>query len=104
MADDISGAILKITLTGTIDQMEKRMLSSLNCSSSAGEDNQGPSKIGTEPFFFLFLVSGSLLVVAFVNAVARLLERHCSIFDCIQASLINRKALHKIWNKKFKGS
>ncbi|XP_071922824.1 glutamate receptor 2.7-like [Coffea arabica] len=93
LADDLSGAILNITLTGTTDQMEKRMLSSLNCSSSAEEDNQGPSKIGTEPFFFLFLVSGSLLVVAFVNAVARLLERHCSIFDSIQASLINRRAV-----------
>lgn len=92
LANEFSQAILELTSSGMVDRLEKRMLSSLNCSSPTGGDDQGPGGIGIEPFFLLFLVSGSLLLVAFVNAIARLLERHCSIYDSIQASLIHRRA------------
>ncbi|KAL3514526.1 hypothetical protein ACH5RR_027243 [Cinchona calisaya] len=96
-ATDISRALLKVTEEGTINQLEKHMLSSLRCS-GGGEDyrnQEGPAGdgVGTEPFFVLFLVSGGLLALATVNAIFRLLRKRFVNCNFMQESLINIRIL-----------
>ncbi|XP_027090927.1 glutamate receptor 2.7-like [Coffea arabica] len=97
LAADISEAILKVTQTGTIDELEKHMFSFSTCSSSStGGDHdqgQGPDGVGIEPFFVLFLVSGGLLALASLNAILRLLKKHLANHGFINGRVLRWASL-----------
>ncbi|KAL5558844.1 hypothetical protein UlMin_035055 [Ulmus minor] len=71
---DISKAIVEITESGEVEQMEKAMLSSFNCSSrlNLGNDNS----IGPEPFYGLFRISGGISALAFLVLIVRQACKH----------------------------
>ncbi|KAK3029450.1 hypothetical protein RJ639_037735, partial [Escallonia herrerae] len=87
LAEDISEAILKVTEKGTINQLERHMLSFSNCSSSTGVTD-GPS-LGLAPFSGLFLILGRISALVFLITIARILERQPGILSFVQGTLIN---------------
>ncbi|KAK3028291.1 LOW QUALITY PROTEIN: hypothetical protein RJ639_037468 [Escallonia herrerae] len=89
LAEDISEAILKVTEKGTINQLERHMLSFSNCSSSTGVTG-GPS-LGLAPFSGLFLILGGISALVFLITIARILERHPGILCFVQGTLINSR-------------
>ncbi|CAL8996363.1 unnamed protein product [Prunus brigantina] len=90
LAFDISEAILETNERGQVEQLEKQMLSSYNCSSSIKLENE--DSIGPGPFSGLFLISGFICASAFfVTAVRIAGSRHMQNLSCIRAMLINTR-------------
>ena len=69
--------------SGEILQMEKRMLSFSNCSSTTGGANDSPS---LDPWAFagLFIISGGISFSALLITLAHFLRRNSLILSCIQ--------------------
>ncbi|OMO74759.1 Ionotropic glutamate receptor [Corchorus olitorius] len=76
LALDFSEAILKVTESGEMPQLEEHLntLYKNNCSSSTGISNG--SSLGPRPFTGLFLISGGISAFAFLVAAVRLGKRH----------------------------
>lgn len=72
LAIDISKAILEVTQSGELQQLENNLLSSDNCSSLIDLNNN--PELGPEPFYGLFFVSGSISVFAFLIITVRLVR------------------------------
>lgn len=89
LAFDISEAILETNERGQVEQLEKQMLSSYNCSSSTKLENE--DSIGPGPFSGLFLISGFVCASAFFVTVVRIAGRHVQNLSCIRAMLINTR-------------
>ncbi|KAH0988489.1 hypothetical protein GBA52_015666 [Prunus armeniaca] len=89
LAFDISEAILETNERGQVEQLEKQMLSSYNCSSSIKLENE--DSIGPGPFSGLFLISGFICASAFFVTVVRIAGRHMQNLSCIRAMLINTR-------------
>jgi len=73
-ATDISKAILEVTQSGKMTQLENDMLSSNNCSGSADHQNDIP-ELGPEPFYNLFCISGGISTVALLITIVRLMRK-----------------------------
>lgn len=71
MVTDISEAILKVTQSGEIQEMEKQMLFSSNCSSTTDPTDNPP--LGPWPFSGLFIISGGISMIAFLIKIVDLL-------------------------------
>ncbi|XP_057470075.1 glutamate receptor 2.7-like [Actinidia eriantha] len=80
---DISTAILKVAESGDILDMEKRMLSFSNCSSTTGGANDSPS-LGPWTFAGLFIISGGISFLALLITLAHFLRRNSLILGCKQ--------------------
>ncbi|PQQ15592.1 glutamate receptor 2.9-like [Prunus yedoensis var. nudiflora] len=89
LAFDISEAIVETNERGQVEQLEKEMLSSYNCSSSIKLENE--NSIGPGPFSGLFLISGFVCASAFFVTVVRIAGRHVQNLSCIRAMLINTR-------------
>ncbi|KAM3342051.1 glutamate receptor 2.7-like [Capsicum galapagoense] len=74
LAIDISEAVLKVSQSGEINQLEEQMLISSNCSSPSAEV-QGPG-LGPELFSGPLLISGVICGTVFLISVARLVRKH----------------------------
>ncbi|GFS33236.1 glutamate receptor 2.6 [Actinidia rufa] len=83
LAIDISAAILKVAENGDILQMEKRMLSFSNCSSTTGGANNSPS-LGPWTFAGLFIIAGGISFSALLITLAHFLRWNLLILGCIQ--------------------
>ncbi|KAI9200387.1 hypothetical protein LWI28_006961 [Acer negundo] len=86
---DISEAILKVTESGEINQLEEDMLSSFKCTSSLTGIIDSPS-LGPRPFSGMLFVSGGISGFAFFVAIVRLAERELQIVNWLLNILINR--------------
>lgn len=73
---DISKAILEVIQSGELQQLENNLLSSNNCSTLIDLNNN--PKLGPEPFYGLFWVSGSISAFAFLIITVRLV-RNCQL-------------------------
>lgn len=71
---DISKAILEVIQSGEMQQLEKNLLSSNNCSSSSNL-NDDP-ELGPEPFYGLFGISGFISALAFLITLVRLKRKY----------------------------
>ncbi|KAH7567428.1 hypothetical protein JRO89_XS07G0071800 [Xanthoceras sorbifolium] len=85
---DISEAILRVTESGQIKQLEEDMLSSFKCASSSSTDMIDNQSIGPQPFFGLLFISGGVSGFAFFVAILRLVENKLQILNLLRATLI----------------
>ncbi|KAD4385228.1 hypothetical protein E3N88_25396 [Mikania micrantha] len=77
LVDDISRAILKVTQSGYVKTLEKRMLDSLsNCSRLPEDQSRDSVGLGPGPFAGLFMISGSISAFVFFTALARVVINH----------------------------
>ncbi|OIT04170.1 glutamate receptor 3.1 [Nicotiana attenuata] len=74
LAVDISEAVLKVSQSGEINQLEEQMLISSNCSSSSTKE-QDPG-LGPELFSGPLLISGVICGIVLLISIARLVKRH----------------------------
>ncbi|XP_070056303.1 glutamate receptor 2.9-like [Nicotiana tomentosiformis] len=74
LAVDISEAVLKVSQSGEINQLEEQMLISSNCSSSSAKE-QDPG-LGPELFSGPLLISGVICGIVLLISIARLVRRH----------------------------
>lgn len=58
MAVDMSEAVLESIESGEVQDLKKKMLSTTNCRSS--DDAEQDEKLGPQPFFGLFYISGTI--------------------------------------------
>nr|XP_009796675.1 PREDICTED: glutamate receptor 2.9-like isoform X2 [Nicotiana sylvestris] len=84
LAVDISEAVLKVSQSGEINQLEEQMLISSNCSSSSAKE-QDPG-LGPELFSGPLLISGVICGIVLLISIARLVKRHWLILSSIIAS------------------
>ncbi|KAK4846630.1 hypothetical protein QYF36_020078 [Acer negundo] len=89
---DIAEAILKVTETGEINQLEEDMLSSFKCTSSLTDIIDSPS-LGPRPFSGLLFVSGGVSGFAFLVAIVRLAERELQIVNCLKKTTLLKSSL-----------
>ncbi|KAG7941464.1 hypothetical protein I3843_16G044700 [Carya illinoinensis] len=73
LVTDISKGILEVKQSGEMKRLEKLLLSSNNCSSSANLNDD--LELGPEPFYNLFLISGGISAFAFVLTIVRLAQK-----------------------------
>ncbi|CAN4092701.1 unnamed protein product [Withania somnifera] len=86
LAVDISEAVLKVSQSGEINQLEEQMLISSNCSSSSAEEqNHG---LGPELFSGPLLISGVICGVVLLISITRLIRKHWLILILRWASLV----------------
>ncbi|KAJ4841542.1 hypothetical protein Tsubulata_001750, partial [Turnera subulata] len=85
---DISEAILQLVETGEIRDLEAKLHSSSNCSSSS--DTSDTSSLGIEPFAGLFLLSGSIAAFGFLVVIVNTWS-DLHMLNYIQASLTRRR-------------
>ncbi|OMO74758.1 Ionotropic glutamate receptor [Corchorus olitorius] len=71
---DISEAILKVTESGEIRELEEQLLSSSKCSSSSSITDDG-SSLGPQPFAAVFFICGGVSAFAFLVTAVRLARR-----------------------------
>ena len=88
LAIDISEAVLKVTGSGQVEQLEKAMLSSLHCSSSPDVEGDGDS-IGPEPFSALFEICGGIAVFALIFLVFHVAVKKLRKLSSTQAIFVN---------------
>ncbi|KAF8410065.1 hypothetical protein HHK36_002587 [Tetracentron sinense] len=89
LAMDISEAILRVTESGEIEQLENNMLSSSNCSTSQTGIRKNQS-LDLRLFSGLFALSGSVSAFALLITVAQQLKEHWQFTNYIQATLIDK--------------
>ncbi|XP_055836107.1 glutamate receptor 2.9-like isoform X1 [Solanum dulcamara] len=87
LAVDISEAVLKVSQSGEINQLEEQMLSSTNCSSSSAEE-QVPG-LGPELFSGPLLISGVICGIVLLISIARLVRKHWLYLSSIIAKYAN---------------
>lgn len=87
LAVDISEAVLKVSQSGEINQLEQQMLISLNCSSSSAEE-QNPG-LGPELFSGPLLISGVICGIVLLISIARLVRKHWLYLSSIIANSAN---------------
>ena len=88
LAIDISEAVLKVTGSGQVEQLEKAMLSSVRCSSSPDLEGDADS-IGPEPFSALFEICGGIAVFALIFLVFHVAVKKLSNLSSTQAIFVN---------------
>lgn len=91
LVNDISEAILKVSESGKIVELEKHMLSFSSCNSSSIGISSGDASLGPEPFSGLFIISGCISAVAFLISIARLLTMRPLILSFTQTTLLSRR-------------
>lgn len=91
LVNDISEAILKVTESGKILELEKHMLSASNCNSSSIDISSGDTSLGPEAFSGLLIISGCISAVALLISVARLLTTSPLILSFTQGILLRRR-------------
>ncbi|KAK4352093.1 hypothetical protein RND71_027611 [Anisodus tanguticus] len=84
---DISEAVLKVSQSGEINQLEEQMLISSNCSSSSAEE-QGPG-LGPELFSGPLLISGVMCRIVLLISIARLVRKNWLNLSSIIANNAN---------------
>ncbi|WOH05988.1 hypothetical protein DCAR_0625411 [Daucus carota subsp. sativus] len=84
-------AILKVTESGKILELEKHMLSASNCNSSSIDISSGDTSLGPEAFSGLLIISGCISAVALLISVARLLTTSPLILSFTQGILLRRR-------------
>ncbi|XP_034677472.1 glutamate receptor 2.8-like [Vitis riparia] len=90
---DISEAILRVRESGEVERLETELLSSSNCSSPINLVDD--PRLGPEPFWSLFLISGGISVVALFITVARLLGKHCQASSSLTITLIKIRTFRR---------
>ncbi|KAG8377605.1 hypothetical protein BUALT_Bualt08G0050400 [Buddleja alternifolia] len=84
---DISEAILKLTQSGRLNELENNILSFSNCPSSTTKADD--MKLGDEPFSGLFQVLGGIIGVTTFIAIFRLVKMHwTSICNFLRKALL----------------
>ncbi|KAM3342061.1 glutamate receptor 2.9 isoform X1 [Capsicum galapagoense] len=81
---DISEAVLKVTQSGEINQLEEQMLISSNCSSPSAEE-QGPG-LGPELFSGPLLISGVICGIVLLISIARFVRKYWLYISSIIAN------------------
>ncbi|MCD7461541.1 hypothetical protein HAX54_046397 [Datura stramonium] len=84
LAVDISEAVLKVSQSGEINQLEEQMLISSNCSSSSAKE-QDP-RLGPELFSGPLLISGVICGIVLLISIARLVRKHWLYLSSIVAN------------------
>ncbi|KAG5613088.1 hypothetical protein H5410_024369 [Solanum commersonii] len=74
LAVDISEAVLKVSQSGEIRQLEEQMLISSNCSSSSAVEHD--PGLGPELFSGPLLISGVICGIVFLISIAHLVRKH----------------------------
>ncbi|XP_049390255.1 glutamate receptor 2.9-like [Solanum stenotomum] len=87
LAVDISEAVLKLSQSGVINQLEEQMLISTNCSSPSAEEQV--SGLGQELFSGPLLISGVICGIVFFISIARLFRKHWLYLSSIIANSAN---------------
>ena len=87
---DISEAIVRVTESGEINQLEEGMLSSFKCTFSLTGIIDSPS-LGPRPFSGMLFVSGGVSGLAFFVAIMRLAERELQIVNWLLNILVSRR-------------
>ncbi|XP_060199436.1 glutamate receptor 2.9-like [Lycium barbarum] len=87
LAVDISEAILKVSQSGEINQLEEQMLISSNCSSSSARE-QDPG-LGPELFSGPLLISGVICGIVLLISIARLVRKHWLYLSSVIANNAN---------------
>ncbi|GAB2293769.1 hypothetical protein Dimus_027982 [Dionaea muscipula] len=72
----MSVAILEAIESGEVEELEREMLSSFNCSASAAV-NSDTQSLGPRPFSGLFYISGAIALMALMVTAFPLVENHC---------------------------
>ncbi|CAN4122675.1 unnamed protein product [Withania somnifera] len=75
LAVDISEAVLRVSQSGEINQLEEQMLISSNCSSSSSAEEQDPG-LGPELFSGPLLISGVICGIVLLISITRLVRKH----------------------------
>ncbi|XP_074354304.1 glutamate receptor 2.7-like [Apium graveolens] len=91
LVNDISEAILKVSESGKILELEKHMLSFSNCNSSSIGISSGDTSLGPEPFSGLLIISGCISAAAFLISIARLLTMRPLILRFALGTLLRRR-------------
>lgn len=89
LVNDISEAILKVSESGKIVELEKHMLSFSSCNSSS--IGISDTSLGPEPFSGLLIISGCISAVAFLISIARLLTMRPLILRFTHGTLLRRR-------------
>ncbi|XP_055835599.1 glutamate receptor 2.9-like [Solanum dulcamara] len=87
LAVDISEAVLKVSQSGEINQLEEKMLISSNCSSSSAEEKD--PGLGPELFSGPLLISGVICGIVLLISIARLVRKHWLYLSSIIANNAN---------------
>ncbi|KAK6792761.1 hypothetical protein RDI58_011842 [Solanum bulbocastanum] len=87
LAVDISEAVLKVSQSGEINQLEEQMLISSNCSSSSAVEND--PGLGPELFSGPLLISGVICGIVFLISITRLVRKHWLYLSSIIANSAN---------------
>lgn len=91
LVGDISEAILKVSESGMILELEKHMLSFSNCNSSSVGISSGDTSLGPQPFSGLLIISGCISAVAFLISISRLLTMRPLILSFALGTLVRRR-------------
>ncbi|PHU20802.1 hypothetical protein BC332_11953 [Capsicum chinense] len=84
LAVDISKAVLKVSQSGEVNQLEEQMLISSNCSSSSVEE-QDPG-LGPELFSGPLVISGVICGLVLLISITRLVRKHWLYLSSIIAN------------------
>uniref|UniRef100_M1ADQ9 Glutamate-gated kainate-type ion channel receptor subunit GluR5 n=2 Tax=Solanum tuberosum TaxID=4113 RepID=M1ADQ9_SOLTU len=87
LAVDISEAVLKVSQSGEIRQLEEQMLISSNCSSSSAVEHD--PGLGPELFSGPLLISAVICGIVFLISIARLVRKHWLYLSSIIANSAN---------------
>ncbi|XP_004238151.2 glutamate receptor 2.9 isoform X1 [Solanum lycopersicum] len=87
LAVDISEAVLKVSQSGEIRQLEEQMLISSNCSSSSAVEHD--PGLGPELFSGPLLISGAICGIVFLISIVRLVRKHWLYLSSIIANSAN---------------
>lgn len=90
LVTDISEAILQLSENGELNTLEQGMFFS-NCSSSNVQDQD--QSLGPGPFYGLFLITGGIVLSAFLITMFRQLKTHRQVSSCMESTIMAEKSV-----------